>query len=169
MVKCAGDPDIRERIVDERKAFGRRLRAARKVRGLTLAAVAEFVGVSDEALRAWEQGHRRPATERLEELSRALGLTPEWLLAGDRGEEDVLGSLTPAIAPAKFLSRATADECAARRRGLAEAADVARAAAQARREAGDAARREWAMRPRCITCGTTHGIAFGFCAAHWNT
>ena len=64
-------------------AFGPRLQRLRKERGLTLAQIADAIGVSKPTVWAWEHGKARPIAERLGKLAEALGVTDEELLAGD--------------------------------------------------------------------------------------
>ena len=64
-------------------AFGPRLQRLRKERGLTLAQIADAIGVSKPTVWAWEHGKARPIAERLGKLAEALDVTDEELLAGD--------------------------------------------------------------------------------------
>lgn len=59
--------------------FPRRLAELRKARGLTLAAIAQALGVSKPTVWAWEQGKARPVENRLEALAQVLGVTPQEL------------------------------------------------------------------------------------------
>ena len=54
--------------------FGHRLQRLRKQRGLTLAQVAERLGVSKPTVWAWEQGRSRPVGNRIDPLAEALGV-----------------------------------------------------------------------------------------------
>ena len=55
--------------------FGHRLQRLRKQRGLTLAQVAERLGVSKPTVWAWEQGRSRPVGNRIDPLAEALGVS----------------------------------------------------------------------------------------------
>ena len=55
--------------------FGHRLQRLRKQRGMTLAQVAEHLGVSKPTVWAWEQGRSRPVGNRIDPLAEALGVT----------------------------------------------------------------------------------------------
>ena len=55
--------------------FGHRLQRLRKQRGMTLAQVAERLGVSKPTVWAWEQGRSRPVGNRIDPLAEALGVT----------------------------------------------------------------------------------------------
>ena len=55
--------------------FGHRLQRLRKQRGLTLAQVAERLGVSKPTVWAWEQGRSRPVGNRIDPLVEALGVS----------------------------------------------------------------------------------------------
>jgi transcriptional regulator with XRE-family HTH domain len=48
------------------------LRAKRKARGLSLAALGRILGVSHQAVSRWEQGHTVPSTDLLPRLATAL-------------------------------------------------------------------------------------------------
>ena len=55
--------------------FGHRLQRLRKTRGMTLAQVAEQLGVSKPTVWAWEQGRSRPVGNRIDPLAEALGVS----------------------------------------------------------------------------------------------
>lgn len=55
--------------------FGRRLQRLRKQRGLTLAQIAEQLGVSKPTVWAWEQGRSRPVGNRIDPLAGVLGVS----------------------------------------------------------------------------------------------
>lgn len=59
-----------------------RLTQLRKDKGLTLAAVAEQLGVSKPSVWAWEQGRARPTPERLARIAALYGLSETSLAAG---------------------------------------------------------------------------------------
>lgn len=56
--------------------FGRRLKEVREGSGLTQAQLAEFAGVSEQAVKNWESGRKFPAFERIPRLARLLGVPP---------------------------------------------------------------------------------------------
>lgn len=70
------------------QSFGGRLQRLRKERGLTLAQLAEQLGVSKPTVWAWEQGKARPVEGRMEALAQALDV-PAW--------EMLMGRSTPIL------------------------------------------------------------------------
>lgn len=69
-------------------AFGPKLHRLRRERGLTLADVADALGVSKPTVWAWEKGKARPVPERLTAIAEVLGVEPESLLdSGPVGSE----------------------------------------------------------------------------------
>lgn len=64
----------------ERLALGRLLERAREDRGLTQGAVAEVMGISQQAVSNWEHGYARPKPSALPALADLLGLDPMVLL-----------------------------------------------------------------------------------------
>lgn len=83
-------------------ALGRRLEQARKARGLTLAQVADSLGVSKPTVWAWEKGKARPVDERFPAIAGVLGLAPDELLELQRpaGISELLDSSREQIAEA---------------------------------------------------------------------
>ncbi len=67
------------------EGFAARLHRLRKAKGLTLAAIAEQLGVSKPTVWAWEQGRARPAPERLIMLANQFGLSEDELASGRDG------------------------------------------------------------------------------------
>ncbi len=61
------------------EAFGTRLHRLRTERGLSLADIADKLGVSKPTVWAWEHGKARPVERRLTALAEALGVTPGGL------------------------------------------------------------------------------------------
>ncbi len=59
--------------------FGARLHRLRTERGLSLADIADRLGVSKPTVWAWEHGKARPVERRLSALAEALGVTPGGL------------------------------------------------------------------------------------------
>lgn len=68
--------------------LGQRLNTLRRAAGLTLADVAETLGVSKPTVWAWEKGKAKPLPERLGAIAAALGVDPEALgpATGPSGE-----------------------------------------------------------------------------------
>ncbi|MDD3799204.1 MAG: helix-turn-helix transcriptional regulator [Novosphingobium sp.] len=64
------------------ESFASRLQRLRKARGLTLAQLADALGVSKPTVWAWEQGRARPVDHRIEGLAEVLGVERAELLAG---------------------------------------------------------------------------------------
>ncbi len=67
------------------ETLGLKLSRLRKERSLTLAQVAEYLGVSKPTVWAWEKGKARPLPDRLEAIAEVLGVSAE----------DLSGSATP--------------------------------------------------------------------------
>ena len=59
--------------------FGQRLEKLRKGRGMTLAQVADQLGVSKPTVWAWEKGKARPVADRIPALAEVLGVEEEEL------------------------------------------------------------------------------------------
>lgn len=72
--------------------LGPRLNRLRRERGLTLADVANALGVSKPTVWAWEKGKARPLPERIAAIAEALGVTPEDLrqTLGESGAVDLV-------------------------------------------------------------------------------
>ncbi len=60
--------------------FSRRLKALRKERGLTQAALAARLGLSQQAVGKWEAGHSSPDPDMLVRLAQVLAVPPQHLL-----------------------------------------------------------------------------------------
>ena len=69
-----------ERVRGE--GLANRLREQRKARGLTQAALAYMVGVSERTIRSWESGEASPPKRQAAKLARRLGVTVEALALG---------------------------------------------------------------------------------------
>ena len=76
--------------------FGHRLQRLRKQRGMTLAQVAEQLGVSKPTVWAWEQGRSRPVGNRIDPLAEALGVTRSELYPDADGQSLLHDLLTRA-------------------------------------------------------------------------
>ena len=77
-------------------SFGKRIEQLRKTRGLTLADVAEELGVSKPTVWAWEKGKARPIEDRIPALAEILQVAPSDLLAR---------SMAPNLAEAVLAAR----------------------------------------------------------------
>ena len=66
--------------------FGERIQERRSILGMSQERLAELVGVSRQAVSKWEVGDALPDTDRLLPLARALGVTVDELLGGQREE-----------------------------------------------------------------------------------
>jgi transcriptional regulator with XRE-family HTH domain len=88
----------RELVPDE--GFAARLHRLRTSAGLTMAALAERLGVSKPTVWAWEQGKAKPVGSRIEALAMALGVPPSELVAGqdDAAVRDLLERIRQQIA-----------------------------------------------------------------------
>ena len=62
--------------------LGGRLSAARDASGLSLADVANRIGVKRESLLAWEADRSEPRPSNLIDLAGILGVSPMWLMTG---------------------------------------------------------------------------------------
>lgn len=67
---------------DEAATFGDRLVAAREQAGLSVAELAERLGVKADTLAAWEQDLKEPRANRLQMLAGMLNISLSWLLTG---------------------------------------------------------------------------------------
>lgn len=74
--------------------LGRRLERAREHAGLKQRQVAEFFGISSQAISQWEADRTRPDSERLAALARLLGVRLDWLLdeSGPMATQDASGA-----------------------------------------------------------------------------
>lgn len=106
--------------------FGKRLKALRKKAGLTQEALAEIIGVNNNAVSRWENNIDMPKTLKIIALAKALGVseaqllnddspnhTGEWVIeirVRDHYEEEVI-DLTGNIQPVSLIT-ASPDGCA---------------------------------------------------------
>ena len=67
--------------------IGNLIAQCRKEKGLTQAALAERLGVSDRAVSKWETGRSLPDADNLLELSGILGITVDEILKGEKTDE----------------------------------------------------------------------------------
>lgn len=70
------------KISDEerRKRFGARVRIMRNCLGMTQEDLAKKIGVTNQAVAAYEKGKREPPFGNLIRLARALNVTADWLI-----------------------------------------------------------------------------------------
>lgn len=82
--------------------LGMRLHRIRREQGLTLAQVAEALGVSKPTVWAWEKGKAKPLPERMDAIANALGVEPNDLIDAQQtdGIADVLREARIRIATA---------------------------------------------------------------------
>lgn len=80
-------------------ALGLRLRELRLERGMTMAALADRIGVTQPAISQWESGRERPGRETLQRLAGAFGVTVE-ALALPAGAQSATATLSPLQLPA---------------------------------------------------------------------
>jgi len=72
------------------EGFGARLHRLRIERGMSLADIANRLGVSKPTVWAWEHGKSRPVEKRLSALAEALGVTPGGLEPAPSGPSEEL-------------------------------------------------------------------------------
>ena len=63
--------------------FGERMRAARKKAGMNQSELAKFLHVSQNAISKWENGHTMPNAHHIYLMTKALGVSAGWLIAGE--------------------------------------------------------------------------------------
>lgn len=82
--------------------FGARINRLRREAGLTLADVANALGVSKPTVWAWEKGKARPLPERIDAIAAALGVAPDLLAAAPapRAADAVIAECRARIAEA---------------------------------------------------------------------
>jgi transcriptional regulator with XRE-family HTH domain len=67
------------------KTFAPRLIVARRAAGFkTQTALAEAMGLTFHAISVWEKGRNFPRVPDLYKLSQLLGVTTDWLIAGEK-------------------------------------------------------------------------------------
>lgn len=98
---------------------GDRLTAAREAAGLSVAGLADELGVRPETLDGWEVDQAEPGAPLLGQIAARLGVDPEWLLTGT-GAGPHGGPGNAALAELHELRRLLAE--AARRLGRLEEA-----------------------------------------------
>ncbi len=69
-------------------AVGERIRRQRIKCGLKVRDVADFMGFeSEQAVYKWQRGDALPTVENLYALSRLFGVSVDYILEGERGDE----------------------------------------------------------------------------------
>ena len=63
--------------------FGDRLEAAREAKGLTVASLAEKLGVDTRTVEAWENDADAPRANRVQMLAGLLNVSIVWLISGE--------------------------------------------------------------------------------------
>jgi transcriptional regulator with XRE-family HTH domain len=76
------------------EALGVRLNRLRREAGMTLADVAQRLGVSKPTVWAWEKGKARPLPERMAAIAEALGAAPEDLAEAGSQNADTAALIT---------------------------------------------------------------------------
>jgi transcriptional regulator with XRE-family HTH domain len=79
-------------------AFGERMAALRKAQGVTQVQLAETLGVSQQAITAYESGQRRVPISLLPSLANALGTTIEGVIGVDAKRSPAKRGPQPKIA-----------------------------------------------------------------------
>ena len=68
---------------EEKKEIGKRLKQARKEKGMTLKELSLLASITDAQLSPTENGHYRLKENRAEDIAEALEVGVEWLLYGE--------------------------------------------------------------------------------------
>ena len=68
---------------EEKKEIGKRLKQARKEKGMTLKELSLLASITDAQLSLTENGHYRLKENRAEDIAEALEVGVEWLLYGE--------------------------------------------------------------------------------------
>lgn len=68
-------------------SIGERIKQARKAKGYTQQELADMVGVVKATICGYEVGNREPDVLRIHALSKALGVTGDWLIESPFAEE----------------------------------------------------------------------------------
>ena len=93
--------------------IGERIAGLRRERNLTQADLAEWLGISYQAVSSWERGATMPDISKLVELSRALGTTVDALLTGEEKGTPVMAADTATpIEPEEKTEEAETEETA---------------------------------------------------------
>lgn len=68
-------------------SVGIKIKQLRESSGKTQADLAKILGVSDQAISAWENGHKQPRTKYLIAMARHYGIKPSWFIDEDSHED----------------------------------------------------------------------------------
>ena len=96
------------------KEMGQRITERRKKLGLTQEALAELGDLSPQFISLAESGKRAMRPENLLKISRALGVSADYLLTGDLIDKDhlLLSDELRKLSPSQFLIvKSIVDEC----------------------------------------------------------
>lgn len=72
-----------------------RIAEAREARGWTQEQLAQAVGTTQQTIQRWESGQVDPKVSKVEDISRALGITLSFILGVDENGKDVTAPLSP--------------------------------------------------------------------------
>lgn len=125
--------------------FKGRLRAARKAVGLSQTQLAEGLGLTHSAVQGWESGRCEPGMKNLVPLSRLLGVSIDYLLAGEDGKGEVpppdVAAVLDGLACSVDKGEAVLDGAALRPEAAATASPMLRGTLAATRAAQKGGRR----------------------------
>jgi transcriptional regulator with XRE-family HTH domain len=76
----------------ELAAFGERVRAHRKERGLTIEQLAEAADLSNNHVSEIERAKSNPRLDTIDAIAEALGVSTRALVEGRRGDVEILGA-----------------------------------------------------------------------------
>lgn len=82
---------IAEKVLEDKKAIGKRIESTRVSLGLNQSELARMVGVSAQAVQQWEKGETTPRGKNLTKISTYLQTTPEYLQFGIRSGKKTKG------------------------------------------------------------------------------
>ncbi len=63
--------------------IGKRIKIARKYKGLSQDELAKRIGVAQQNIARWEKGERIPGAKNLIKISKALDVSIDWILTGE--------------------------------------------------------------------------------------
>lgn len=84
--------------------MGQRIASARKAKNLTQEQLAELSGVSYQTISSAELNKKSLRAENIIRISQALGVSTDYLLTGNRNEQDyiTLNGILSAVVPEKY-------------------------------------------------------------------
>ena len=125
--------------------FKGRLRAARKAKGLSQEQLAAALGLTRAAVQGWEAGRCEPEFRKIVPLSRLLGVSIDYLLAGEDGKGEVpppdVAAVLDGLACSVDKGEAVLDGAALRPEAAATASPMLRGTLAATRAAQKGGRR----------------------------